>query len=281
MTQLTASPPSDAAKLDAACAKGMELQLAGQLEGASGLYEAVLQASPGHPAANYCLGMLLVQSQRAVDALPYLKAALLAGLEVPDYWLGYLEALILAGRTTAARNTLALGCQHGLAGAAVEDLARRLEVKLAEGAAPPAAKITAPAPMAPEQAPPPPAAARLAGPPAAPAKRAPSGRKGEQLARKEEDRLLSLLGSPDKAQILALARGLTERFPQRGLGWKILGAFMSTEGGLEEALPVLEKAVRLLPNDAEAHVNLGVTLAKTKSFKEAEAHLRTALRLDP
>jgi hypothetical protein len=118
---------SDAATLDAACARGMELQLLGQIDLAGELYRAIFQEAPQHSAANYCFGMLQVQAQRPLEALPYLKTALVTQLHVPDYWLGYLEALLLAGRTDAARNILGLGRQQGLAGAAVEAFSRRLE----------------------------------------------------------------------------------------------------------------------------------------------------------
>jgi hypothetical protein len=119
---------ADAAKLDAACAKGMELQLAGQLDLAGQLYQAVLQAAPQHAAANYCMGMLHVQLKRPEDGLPHLKTALLAQLGVHEYWLGYLETLMLLGRHAAVRNILALGLQQGLKGDAVDDFTRRLDV---------------------------------------------------------------------------------------------------------------------------------------------------------
>lgn len=118
---------AEAEKLDAACARGMELQLLGQLDLAGQLYRAVLQVTHEHPAANYCFGMLEVQMQRPNEALPYLKKALLTQLHVSDYWLGYLEALLLAGRIEAARNILALSRQQGLAGDAIEAFARRLQ----------------------------------------------------------------------------------------------------------------------------------------------------------
>jgi predicted O-linked N-acetylglucosamine transferase (SPINDLY family) len=277
MTHVDTLQPSDVSKLDAACAKGMELQLAGQLDLAGQLYRAILQAAPQHAAANYCLGMLHVQSRRPADGVPYLKAALLAQLEVPDYWLGYLEALILVDRTTAARNILALGLQHGLAGAAVEDFAKRLEAqstRAAEGKS----TTEAPRPTKP-----------LATVPAAAAPNVTKSRKSTRKSRRNEDllfhkqeaTLLSLVGQHKNAAALTLARSMTERFPQRGLGWKILGAFMSTEGGYEKALGVMQTAVRLMPEDAEAHVNLGVTLAKVQRFAEAEFHLHRALELNP
>lgn len=117
---------ADAEKLDAACAKGIELQLSGRLDLAGEIYGAILQSAPDHAAANYCLGMLHVHSQRPGEGLQYLKAALQSRLDVVDYWLGYLEALTLAGQTEAARNILALGQQQGIAGKAVDEFAERL-----------------------------------------------------------------------------------------------------------------------------------------------------------
>jgi hypothetical protein len=121
-----AASHADAEKLDTACAKGVELQLSGQLDRAGEIYGAILQSAPDHAAANYCMGMLHIHSQRPAEGLPYLKAALQAQVGVTDYWLGYLEALLLIGQTNTARNILALGRRQGIEGAAVEDFARRL-----------------------------------------------------------------------------------------------------------------------------------------------------------
>jgi len=105
--------------LDAACAGAMRLQLAGQTDLAAQLYGAILRQDPRHHAANYCFGMLQVQSQRPAEGIPHLLAALETKPEQQDYWLGLLEALLLAGRIAEAESTLALGREHGLAGASV------------------------------------------------------------------------------------------------------------------------------------------------------------------
>jgi len=144
---LVTSGPSlalDPAKLEAECARGMELQLLGQIDLAGQIYHAIFQSAPQHPAANYCFGMLQVQAQRPLEALPYLKTALLAQQHVPDYWLGYLEALLLAGRSDAARNILGLARQQGLAGAAVEAFAIRLEAVAPSNVQPSSGVVMAP-----------------------------------------------------------------------------------------------------------------------------------------
>src|SRR5882757_4316728 len=112
--------------LDDLCGKAIQLQVAGRIDQAEPLYHEILQEQPRHAAANHCLGMLHVQLKRPSTAVPYLLAALEERPQIPDYWLGYLEALLLAGRTDEAAEALALGRQHGLTGAAVEDFAQRL-----------------------------------------------------------------------------------------------------------------------------------------------------------
>jgi predicted O-linked N-acetylglucosamine transferase (SPINDLY family) len=262
MMRADATLPDDAAKLDSACASAMQYQLAGQLDLAGQLYSAILQAAPAHPAANYCLGMLHVQSQHAADGLPYLKAALQARLDVVDYWLGYLEALTLAGQIDAARNILALGVRQGIAGKAVDEFAERLRAQDSQAGKPAQPPSTPPATATSHK------------------KRAKRPR-NERDIRKQESVMLSLVERRENDAALELARDLTKRFPKRGFGWKILGAFMPTDDGYDAAIEVMRTAVRLLPHDAEALVNLGITLAKVKSYPEAEEHLHQALRINP
>jgi predicted O-linked N-acetylglucosamine transferase (SPINDLY family) len=124
-------PAAGPAELDDACGNAMSLQLTGRTDLAEQIYAAILQAAPTHAVANHCMGMLNVQLLRPANGLPYLRAALNANPELPDYWLGYIEALLQAGEVEDAIETLALARQHGLAGAAVNDLTQRLNARLA------------------------------------------------------------------------------------------------------------------------------------------------------
>ena len=233
------TPHPELAKLDAACAKGTELQLAGQLDLAEQLYRAVLKAEPRHAAANYCLGMLALQSRRPLEALPHLSAALEASPQTSEYWLGYLEGLLAADRVEEAESTLALGRTHGLCGTAVEEYARRLDARRSER------------------------------------------RRESERRRKEERRLTSLLERHRFAEARDLARAMTERFAESGLAFKVHGAFLSAERRFEQAHTPLETAVRLLPTDAEALVNLGMNLVRLDRLDDAEARFKRALELEP
>jgi predicted Zn-dependent protease len=132
---LPAQPlPGAPAELDDACGIAMNLQLTGRTDLAEQIYAAILHAAPTHAVANHCMGMLNVQLQRPANGLPYLRAALNTDPELPDYWLGYIEALLQAGEVEDAIETLGLARQHGLAGAAADDLARRLNANHAHPA---------------------------------------------------------------------------------------------------------------------------------------------------
>jgi len=218
------------ATLDEACGGAIERQLAGRLDEAQALYHAILQADPNHAAANYALGMLHVQARRPAEAISFLLTALKADSQTPDFWLGYFEALLQMGRTEEARAALVSGRKQGLAGAAVEEFAERLDAAMGAEA---------------------------------------------------ERELLATLQRGDATLAQRMARGLTEKFPARGGPWKVYGALLWAEGRVDEALAAMQVSARLLPRDAEAHCNLGLTLTKLERFADAETHLRRALEIDP
>jgi tetratricopeptide (TPR) repeat protein len=102
-----------------------------------------------------------------------------------------------------------------------------------------------------------------------------------ESAQADEQALLTLLKDGEPGAALALAPDLTQRFADRGLGWKVLGALLWAEGCVAEALMAMQTSVRLLPRDAEAHSNLGQSFSMLERFDEAEACLRQALQIDP
>jgi len=243
---------------DQACGRAMQLQLAGRLDLAEPIYHSILDAQPAHAGANYCLGMLLVQQRRAAQGLPRLLAAINASPQVADYWLGYLEALLLLGENAVAADILSLARQHGLAGKAADDFALRLESKGPWGvaAATPAAANDAPARK----------------PPAAP---------DPDAIQRQETAVLALVNAGRFREALPLARDMTERFPECGMGWKILGAMHWAVGNELEAIDAMRTSVRLLPQDAEAHKNLAAAVNKRQRLDEAEHYLHRALQIDP
>jgi tetratricopeptide (TPR) repeat protein len=195
-------------------------------------------------------------------------AALEASPALPDYWLGYLEALLLADRTEEARQTLALARRHGLAGKATEDFATRLLLKVSTASPAPLLCAT-PVPSGTALSTDAGGVARI------------ERRQAARLAQREETALLGALRGGKWSDAEARASALVERFPDRGLAFKTLGALLSARGSLTDAVDAMKTSIMLLPEDAEAHANLGSTLVKLERYEEAESTLRQALRIDP
>ena len=85
-------------------------------------------------------------------------------------------------------------------------------------------------------------------------------------------------GKHDEAEKLAAV--MTQRFPRHQFGWKILGALAGRRGRTTEALDANERAVKLVPEDAEAHNNLGVTLRQLGRLEESSHSFRRAIALE-
>ena len=77
-----------------------------------------------------------------------------------------------------------------------------------------------------------------------------------------------------------LALGITKKFPNDTLAWKILGATYSQIGELKKSLRANQKVVELTPHDAEAYSNLGVTFEMLERFDEAVESYKKAINLN-
>jgi tetratricopeptide (TPR) repeat protein len=116
---------------------------------------------------------------------------------------------------------------------------------------------------------PPPQAGGAQPPPGAPGAQPPpsAGALAQMIAR----------GRPREAEREAQAQ--LERDPSCGVLWKILGVALAHQG--KDPLPALRRAAELLPEDAEAHRNLGAALHGGGWLEEALPSLHRALALEP
>jgi superkiller protein 3 len=60
-----------------------------------------------------------------------------------------------------------------------------------------------------------------------------------------------------------------------------LGFVLEREGLTDEAVEMYRKALKLDPESASAHYNLGSSLARSGKYAEAESHLRIAVKKSP
>ena len=74
---------------------------------------------------------------------------------------------------------------------------------------------------------------------------------------------------------------MTERQPDYGPAYLGLGRCTAAQGDRAAADRAFRDAVRLMPQSAEAHRELGGWLAREGRADEAAVHLRQALHLNP
>jgi tetratricopeptide (TPR) repeat protein len=75
------------------------------------------------------------------------------------------------------------------------------------------------------------------------------------------------------------ARALLTMHPDAGMLWKILGVALMRQG--KDALQALRRATELMPQDAEAHGNLGAALHDRGQWAEGLMSLHRALAIQP
>ncbi|MBV8784229.1 MAG: tetratricopeptide repeat protein, partial [Gammaproteobacteria bacterium] len=114
-----------------------------------------------------------------------------------------------------------------------------------------------------------------------------SGRKhkhccGRALAPRSDahfEELVALLQAERVSEAEARATALLEDNPGSGMLWKILSVAQLRQG--KDALAALGRAAERLPDDPEAHANLGAELRRRGQWEPALASLRRALTLNP
>jgi len=99
-----------------------------------------------------------------------------------------------------------------------------------------------------------------------------------------KEKLNSLLGCYqsgryDDAKKLAIS--ITKQFPNSQFSWKVLAAVLKQTGRLSESLVASQTALKLDPQDPEAHYNLSITMKELGRLEEAEAISRHAIKLKP
>jgi predicted O-linked N-acetylglucosamine transferase (SPINDLY family)/dTDP-4-amino-4,6-dideoxygalactose transaminase len=233
---------------------------AGDAQAAGDACRAVLALLPSHPLANHRLGLINLQLGRP-DGLVCLATALKAAPEEQQFWISYISALLDTGEVAGARQVLEMGRQHGLAGAAVDGLAARLQPA---SAAESTALIALYAQGSMDQA---------FGQAQALALRYPA----DPLGLKIQAAVHRMRGTPEAAvaameRVLRIDAGDAEAHAN-------LGILLNELGRHTEAETALESARSLAPDDADVWNNLGIAL-QHKSV-DAEAAFRRALALAP
>jgi tetratricopeptide (TPR) repeat protein len=101
----------------------------------------------------------------------------------------------------------------------------------------------------------------------------------ETLQAPETSALIAMINQGRLGEAENRARALLRSFPNSGVLWKIVSVALVGQG--KDALEALRKAAQLLPDDAEAHRNLGALLHDRGRLEEALPSLRRLLEIEP
>nr|WP_315190868.1 tetratricopeptide repeat protein [uncultured Albidiferax sp.] len=228
--------------VDGLLAQAIEAHRALDFAGAEASYRAVLEHEPEHADASHNLGVLLaVQLLRPLEALPYFEVALNADAERPQFWFSYIDGLVRSQHFDLARQVLPLA--QGLSVAMVNALTERMPAVAVE---------------------PPPVAAAI-----------------QEPTQAEKQALVDHFRHKNYAQGEAHARAMVQRYPDSGFAWKALGTMLQPQGKKEEALQAKQRAVDLLPGDAEGLCNLGRAYFELGRIAESIAVFRTTVAVQP
>ena len=252
--------------------QGVAAHNAGNLQEAEQFYRAILQSQPGHPDANHNLGVLAVQVNKTVAALPLLKTALEANPKIEQFWLSYIDALIKENQFDNAQQVLEQAKKLGVTGEQLNILETQLI---------PASKVNEPRSVSRKKS----------------LKLSEKRKKLAETKKKRKNKKQYSEGiNPSDLEINnllehyqngrfrdaeQLAASITKEFPKFQFGWKVLGAVLAQTGKESEAVDANQTSVALSPQDAEAHSNLGNTLKEMGRLDEAEASYRHAIELKP
>ena len=262
--------------IEQALQRALQAHKVGKLQDAEALYRAILQAQPKHPDANHNLGVLAVSLNKSEAALPLFKIALEANPNQGQFWLSYVDALIKENQFDNARSVLKQGKKRGLTGEKVDALELQLssifliQSSQSQSITPPPTFTQQHKKVSTKQE----KKKNLLINPTNP----------KQIRNPSQMELNNLLkyyqkGEYNLAQNLAIS--LTQQYPKHPFGWKVLGALFIKTGKLQDSVIANHKVLEILPNDQEAHSNLGSTLKELGRLEEAETSYKKAIEINP
>ena len=95
----------------------------------------------------------------------------------------------------------------------------------------------------------------------------------------EADHIVELYHAGRHAEMEDAAQTLAVRYPRSVFAWNVLGTALQAQG--KDAIPALQYAVQLAPDDAQAHENLGNAWQGKQDHERAIVCYLRAIELDP
>jgi len=256
--------------------KAIKDHKAGNLQDAEVGYSTILEIQPNNPDANHNLGLIAITMNKPELALLLFKTSLEINPNEGQFWISYVDVLIKTNQLDIAKQVIEKGKKLGLAGEKVDILEAKMKSIALEQKSKSVLKdqklsFTQQRKMV-------------------------SAKKEKKVNSSLNKTNLYQLSNPSQIEVndllknyqkgrydLAenLAKTIILKYPDNQLGWKALGAIFKKTGRLQESLLTSQRAVTILPNDAESHYNLGVTLKELGRLEDAQASYKKAISIKP
>jgi len=114
MTQTDTSSNTLLLAIEKKLEQGIACHKEGKFADAESLYQAILESQPNHPDANHNLGILLVQTNNPLKALPFFLIALEVNPKQNQYWFSYINTLVQVGSFDKAIQVIESARQSGV-----------------------------------------------------------------------------------------------------------------------------------------------------------------------
>ncbi|CAI8692295.1 tetratricopeptide repeat protein [Burkholderia pyrrocinia] len=238
----------------------------GAFDDAKALYDAILDAVPGHAEANYNLAVLLVDAGQPADAIPHFEIALGENPGNGQCWVNYINALYRADQAPAAWIAVEMAQQRGVHGPALDSLISQMAMPTATFPTAPATDPGSPAGItlnissrnAPHE--------NINGAAAAgPVRKAPLHKLQKHAGLFDKNR---------SAEALALARRLVAEYPDDAACLRALAVSLYRDRQYAEMIDIAYRALEGFPGDVLLRTLLADTLRLMTRLQEAETQCR-------
>ena len=254
--------------------QGVTAHKEGRFHDAKRLYSSILETQPAHPEANHNLGVLAISINEVKAALPLFKTALEGNFKNEQFWLSYIEALIIDEQFDNARQIVKQAREQGLSADSLDSLEEQL---LPKAHSPDTAQVHPPEELL---------GSLLS--------HYQSGRLSDaerlaveitqdfpqhQLSWKVLGAVLGATGR--KSEAIDANKTAVALSPDDPVAHSNLGVMLEEVGRLDEAEASYKKAIEVKSDYADAHYNLGMMLQELGRLDEAEASYKQAIVSKP
>jgi predicted O-linked N-acetylglucosamine transferase (SPINDLY family) len=235
------SGSDDPAGIDNKLQKAEQLYLKGEYDSAGDICFAILEKDPDFPEANYHLGIIATTLEQPDTALPYFEKAVNNDPSRGKYWLAYIDVLDKCGQSESALELLEMAIKAGLTDDTLSVLQNRIQQNI---------------------------------------NKLPKNNK-TNISSEEEKELIALFEQNDFILCERFARKLIKKNPHYPLAHKALGLALHGRNLSDQAIPCLEHALLLTPEDLELYHLLADIFIKKNQFNNARELYRRSLRFHP